>query len=225
MESPTTPTMLLDTQLPVISENDLMDYTNDKELNPLNININIIWSKLLMLESESRKINKKLNLISIKFESLLHDTKIIKSKMISQTSSKMDADNMFSKKYETMLPAKTNEEFRNINVQLDNDIEFRSNFCEHLYRYVDFNSTLTKNITMLLKICITRDVAITYTATKIMHGKKIIKDEPFYTCIEDIFLQKEFKEEVVSRNHLIKALSAALSNAKDWEGHRKDRIK
>nr|XP_012216458.1 PREDICTED: uncharacterized protein LOC105668588 [Linepithema humile] len=141
MESPTTPTMLLDTQLPVISENDLMDYTNDKELNPLNININIIWSKLLMLESESRKINKKLNLISIKFESLLHDTKIIKNKMISQTSSKMDADNMFSKKYETMLPAKTNEEFKNINVQLDNDIEFRSNFCEHLYRYVDFNST------------------------------------------------------------------------------------
>nr|XP_012234642.1 PREDICTED: uncharacterized protein LOC105679291 [Linepithema humile] len=76
MESPTTPTMLLDTRLPVISENDLMDYTNDKELNPLNININIIWSKLLMLESESRKINKKLDLISIKFESLLHDTKI-----------------------------------------------------------------------------------------------------------------------------------------------------
>ncbi|XP_067203908.1 uncharacterized protein [Linepithema humile] len=59
MESPTTPTMLLDTRLPVISENDLMDYTNDKELNPLNININIIWSKLLMLESESRKINKR----------------------------------------------------------------------------------------------------------------------------------------------------------------------
>lgn len=36
----------------------------------------------------------------------------------------------------------------------------------------------------MLKICITRDVAITYTATKITLGKALMRDEPFYSSIE-----------------------------------------
>ncbi|XP_024882122.1 uncharacterized protein LOC112461202, partial [Temnothorax curvispinosus] len=48
--------MLLDTQLPVISENDLIKYTNNKD--PLSVDINAIWSKLIMLESDSKNLNK-----------------------------------------------------------------------------------------------------------------------------------------------------------------------
>lgn len=40
---------------------------------------------------------------------------------------------------------------------------------------------------MLLKICITRDVAITYTAAKLTLGKALMKDEPFYSCMEGTY--------------------------------------
>lgn len=40
----------------------------------------------------------------------------------------------------------------------------------------------------MLKICMTRDVAITYTSTKATQGKKVLKEEPFYLCIEGIYI-------------------------------------
>lgn len=54
--------------------------------------------------------------------------------------------------------------------------------------------------------------------------RKLLSNFNKYTFL-DLLLQKEFKGELTSRNHLLKALSATLSNSKDWEDHRKDRIK
>ncbi|EGI66522.1 Longitudinals lacking protein, isoforms F/I/K/T [Acromyrmex echinatior] len=97
------------------------------------------------------------------------------------------------------------------------------NQCEHLRRYVDYSTTLSKNITSMIKMVITRNVAIEYTASKVTPGKALMKDEHLYACIEDILLQNEFQGEIVTTKLLLKALSTSLSNAKDWDGHRKDR--
>jgi len=48
---------------------------------------------------------------------------------------------------------------------------------------VDY-STLSKNITFMIKMIITRNVAIEYTASKITPGKALMKDEHLYACIE-----------------------------------------
>ncbi|KYQ53675.1 hypothetical protein ALC60_04647, partial [Trachymyrmex zeteki] len=95
--------------------------------------------------------------------------------------------------------------------------------CQHLRRYVDYSTTLSKNITSMIKMVISRNVAIEYTASKVTPGKALMKDEHLYACIKDILLQNEFQGEIVTTKHLLKALSSSLCNAKDWDGHRKDR--
>lgn len=74
----------------------------------------------------------------MKLESLLYETKIIRNKTIHQASSSksnMDTDNMFLKICDIILPAKTKEEFNRINVQLQNNAEFRNNFVSLLIFY------------------------------------------------------------------------------------------
>ncbi|KYN03466.1 Longitudinals lacking protein, isoforms N/O/W/X/Y [Cyphomyrmex costatus] len=97
------------------------------------------------------------------------------------------------------------------------------NQCEYLRRYVNHSITLSKNMTSLMKMVITRNVATEYTATKVTPGKALMKDEHLYACIEDILLQNEFHGEITTTKLLLRALSSSISNAKDWDGHRKNR--
>ncbi|KYQ50645.1 Longitudinals lacking protein, isoforms N/O/W/X/Y, partial [Trachymyrmex zeteki] len=152
----------------------------------------------------------------------------------TEGSNVLSTDSTIWKKFQEMFEKETTK----INIKLDSlSIKVESlvedmkvvknkiqlNQCEHLRRYVDYSTTLSKNITSMIKMVITRNVAIEYTASKVTPGKALMKDEHLYTCIEDILLQNEFQGEIVTTKLLLKALSTSLSNAKDWDGHRKDR--
>lgn len=52
---------------------------------------------------------------------------------------------------------------------------------------MDYSTTLSKNLTSMIKMVITRDIAIEYTASKVTPGKSLMKDEALYACIEGIF--------------------------------------
>ncbi|KYM90915.1 hypothetical protein ALC53_01681, partial [Atta colombica] len=149
-------------------------------------------------------------------------------------SNVFSTDSAIWKKFQEMFQKETTK----INIKLDSlsikvgslveDMKIiknkiQLNQCEHFRRYVDYSTTLSKNITSMIKMIITRNVAIEYTASKVTPGKALMKDEHLYACIEDILLQNEFQGEVVTIKLLLKALSTSLSNAKDWDGHRKDR--
>ncbi|XP_011052788.1 PREDICTED: uncharacterized protein LOC105145116 isoform X3 [Acromyrmex echinatior] len=222
--------ILLDANIPVLCESINVSTAGS---NTLSID-SAIWKKLQeMFEKETTKINIKLDSLSVKVGSLVEDMKVVKNKiqlnqvLIKSTNKKSnknaDLDNIFLKKYNIKLPFNNKEDFKNFNDRLNDDTDFRLNFCEHLRRYVDYSTTLSKNITSMIKMVITRNVAIEYTASKVTPGKALMKDEHLYACIEDILLQNEFQGEIVTTKLLLKALSTSLSNAKDWDGHRKDR--
>lgn len=84
-------------------------------------------------------------------ESLLHDCKVIKNKTINQSKSITDVHvETFFKKYDK-LPAKTEKEFRDMNLQLENDTEFRSNFVSILYTYTHAYTQTQKTIYFYFK--------------------------------------------------------------------------
>ncbi|XP_018310295.1 uncharacterized protein [Mycetomoellerius zeteki] len=215
--------ILLDANIPVLCESISVSTEGSNVLST----DSTIWKKFQeMFEKETTKINIKLDSLSIKVESLVEDMKVVKNKIqLNQVQSNRNADldNIFLKKYNIKLPFNNKDDFKNFNDRLNDDTDFRLNFCEHLRRYVDYSTTLSKNITSMIKMVITRNVAIEYTASKVTPGKALMKDEHLYTCIEDILLQNEFQGEIVTTKLLLKALSTSLSNAKDWDGHRKDR--
>ncbi|XP_018363299.1 PREDICTED: uncharacterized protein LOC108761337 isoform X2 [Trachymyrmex cornetzi] len=215
--------ILLDANIPVLCESINVSTEGSNVLST----DSAIWKKLQeMFEKETTKINIKLDSLSVKVESLVEDMKVVKNKIqLNQVQSNRnaDVDNIFLKKYNIKLPFNNKEDFKNFNDRLNDDTDFRSNFCEHLRRYVDYSTTLSKTITSMIKMVITRNVAIEYTASKVTPGKALMKDEHLYACIEDILLQNEFQGEIVTTKLLLKALSTSLSNAKDWDGHRKDR--
>ncbi|KYN32070.1 Longitudinals lacking protein, isoforms N/O/W/X/Y [Trachymyrmex septentrionalis] len=149
-------------------------------------------------------------------------------------SNVLSTDSVIWKKLQEMFEketAKINIKLDSLSVKVGSLVEnmkvvknkIQLNQCEHLRRYVDYSTTLSKNITSMIKMVITRNVAIEYTASKVTPGKALMKDEHLYACIEDILLQNEFQGEIVTTKLLLKALSTSLSNAKDWDGHRKDR--
>nr|XP_012216439.1 PREDICTED: uncharacterized protein LOC105668563 [Linepithema humile] len=102
---------------------------------------------------------------------------------------------------------------------------FCSEFCAYLRQYIDVDQTLSKNISNKLKIIMSREIALKYTAIKEINGKKVFKRTRLYQYIEDIYIGLNIKGEYIKESHILKTISNTLSNAKDWEGHRKDRIK
>ncbi|XP_046419443.1 uncharacterized protein LOC124179257 isoform X1 [Neodiprion fabricii] len=136
----------------------------------------------------------------------------------------------FTTQYDLNLPVTTLKDFDAFDEKLKADKKFRKEFTSTLHFVFDHNATLPKNVTALLKKNISRDVALNFNAVKAGMDKRIFKETQLCGILLDVLLLK-YKEGAqgsmthVTEKSVYRELGNCLSNAVDWDGDRKSRLK
>ncbi|XP_066587471.1 uncharacterized protein [Prorops nasuta] len=129
-------------------------------------------------------------------------------------------------KNDVPIPFYTLEDFLEYDSKIKADESFENDCAAIMWPLIEPSQKLTRTLTTILSRFLTRDVVINFTAIKKMKGKLIFRVTNFCKILYDI-MQKvcngSSNISPVREKNFYEALGAVISNAKDWEGHRKSR--
>ncbi|XP_043478139.1 uncharacterized protein LOC122508701 [Leptopilina heterotoma] len=131
-----------------------------------------------------------------------------------------------SDEFKIELPVKDEESLQKVEKLLITNDTFKNHFEQSLYFHLDKENVLSRSITNVLKKILSRDIAMSFTASKLTEGKKIFRGTPICKCLLDVLTSHcktksvEFSEKVFYQK-----LGLVLSNSKDWDGFRQQRKK
>ncbi|XP_011312312.1 uncharacterized protein [Fopius arisanus] len=124
------------------------------------------------------------------------------------------------------LPCKNLEELKIFDRQLQEDQAFRKKICLKIYRDVDKERSISRNLGEIIRKLITQNVAVQITPLKKTEGKEVFKELTLYACLVAVFGHKYgSKKEPLDYKKFNKALGGVLNNSKDWNGGRRQRGK
>lgn len=132
----------------------------------------------------------------------------------------------FTNKFGITLPMQTKEDFDNLEVKLKNPEIFEA-FKLQL-RNIDKGSSVTMALTCILKVFMSRNLAMQCNMSLERNNKKVVKDTIFVKTIVDYitnWLNRNCKdnEEKISTKMVMSSFGVVFTNSKDWKGYRAKR--
>ncbi len=113
----------------------------------------------------------------------IREIKQTQQQLAMQQSTEMSPNKEnFYLKYKLDLPFKVLESFKDFEKNFDN-AEFRRDFSYAINALVDREMVLTKSITNILKKFFSRELMVSFTCSRQMHDKHVIKDFEFTRCV------------------------------------------
>ncbi|XP_053593418.1 leucine-rich repeat and coiled-coil domain-containing protein PF3D7_0703800-like [Microplitis demolitor] len=128
------------------------------------------------------------------------------------------------------FPIDDNDTFIDFNNQLESSPTYRKQVIKRMSQLINKNNLLNKNMTTLIKVYISRKLAILYVPSKSVltkQKKPVFKNTKFYKCIEEVMRQKlkNSSGNDLTDKDILDAMSLTIRNARDWDGHRLLRLK
>ncbi|XP_008205886.2 uncharacterized protein LOC100678523 isoform X1 [Nasonia vitripennis] len=125
-------------------------------------------------------------------------------------------------KFKFKIPFETVEEFEDFNIKLKQDEALHEAVSTVLQTGLDPTLVMSRSIVNMLKLFLTKTVAAQYVAVKIRKDKKVMKNTPFFQCIEGLIKERRLIYNMDTPDKdVISALSAVLSNSGSWYTSRK----
>ncbi|XP_043473403.1 uncharacterized protein LOC122505687 [Leptopilina heterotoma] len=125
----------------------------------------------------------------------------------------------FEQQYELNLPLQTLEELEKLNQLLLNNEVCNKHFKASVKLTLNKDIGVRKTLNLLIKKFCGREVVLQLTSSKTSPGKIVFKTMAFCSSLIDVATEKfEISEEAILAH-----LGVIFGNAKDWDGHRKQR--
>ncbi|XP_051159116.1 uncharacterized protein LOC127280265 isoform X2 [Leptopilina boulardi] len=188
----------------------LISKNKEKEDIPLSL-FEILMDFLTRLESDIRQIKRDIAHLKSMIEAI-NGTKNVQAESLAE-------------RHGLDLPLKTESDFQKLENCLESN-SFSKEFKQSLLMLIDHDNVLSKTITNILRKYLSRDVAMSYVATKRTEGKKLFKPTIFCKKMHDVIASKmETERKEFTDRAFYRALGVVLTNSKDWKGHRQLRKK
>lgn len=129
---------------------------------------------------------------------------------------------IFVEKY-NFTKIRSTTEFNKFDLELQTNEEFAKDFKDVLENLIDSN--MKQSINATVKKFLHRDFAMNCTAIRASNYKFVLKDTYFYNFLFDFICRyhKDSDGRTITEKIFYQSLSSCLTNAKDWDGHRKFR--
>ncbi|XP_044597924.1 uncharacterized protein LOC123274391, partial [Cotesia glomerata] len=124
----------------------------------------------------------------------------------------------WSKTFEVVFPLSDLETLYSVEEKLTTKPDLKTNFCSPMTRLIDTDDTLQKNVNVVMKKLISRDLALNFTATRKMADKIVfsLNVPNIYKCIVDTLSASLGKSE----SKVVSAVGTAFTQSQYWEGNR-----
>ncbi|XP_057335077.1 uncharacterized protein LOC130673881 [Microplitis mediator] len=170
----------------------------------------------------------KFHMILMRLDRLESMMKVMSEKIIQiDTRIQCQGDNVsteikrnnFATKYNIELPCKISDDLKKLEaaLQINDCAEELENLLKSCVKRL---TSITRTTAHLLKLLVSRDMALTFTAQKEVKNKIVIKNMNFTKVLKSTLIATTA---IVSDNEALVAIGSALGNAKDWDNNRKTR--
>ncbi|XP_031781821.1 uncharacterized protein LOC107981872 [Nasonia vitripennis] len=161
---------------------------------------------------------KTMKLDISKIKAAVKDTKKIRS----TTMDFIATVPQLSKKYNYDIPFKTMVEFQTFNIHLLKKSDLKESVSIVLQSGLDPQMVISKSIISMLKMFLTKDVAIQCVAVRKLEDRVPIRDTPFLQCVTVVIKEHRLMANLETTDKdITSSLSTVLSNASQWHVPRK----